>query len=106
MEYNIYIEVIIMNKKYEENAKLFKILSDVNRIKIIEMLSCNEICAFSILEKLEITQPTLSHHMRALEEVNLVSTRKEGTWTYYKLNRKMISNILVFLIQVTSHEET
>lgn len=94
-----------MDKKYEENAKLFKILSDVNRIKIIEMLSCGEICACTILEKLDITQPTLSHHMKSLEKVDLVSSRKEGTWTYYKLNRKKIGEILMFIIQITSDTE-
>ncbi|MDF2866412.1 MAG: transcriptional regulator, ArsR family [Clostridia bacterium] len=94
-----------MDKKYEENAKLFKVLSDENRIRIIEMISCDEICACNILEKLDITQPTLSHHMKVLEEVNLVSSRKDGTWTYYKLNRNKISKILMFIIQITSDNE-
>jgi ArsR family transcriptional regulator len=94
-----------MDKIYEDNAKLFKILSEVNRIKIIEMLSCDEICACTILEKLNITQPTLSHHMKVLEEVNLVISRKEGVSTYYKLNRKKIGDLLMFIIKLTTDNE-
>lgn len=94
-----------MDKKYAVNAKLFKILSDVNRIKIIEMLACGEICACVMLEKLDISQPTLSHHMKVLEKANLIVSRKEGTSIYYKLNRKKISEILMFIIQITTEDE-
>lgn len=94
-----------MDKIYEENAKVFKILSEVNRIKIVEMLSCDEICACTILEKLNITQPTLSHHMKVLEKANLVTSRKDGLWTYYKLNRKKIGDLLMFIIKLTSDNE-
>lgn len=90
-----------MKKIYIENAKLFKTLSDPNRIKIIEILSYGEVCACTILEKLNITQPTLSHHMKKLEETNLVIARKDGLWTYYRLNRKQIKDILQFIIKIS-----
>ncbi|MCX8075262.1 MAG: metalloregulator ArsR/SmtB family transcription factor [Clostridia bacterium] len=90
-----------MKDIYNENTMIFKVLSDSNRIKIIEMLSCGEICACTILEKLNITQPTLSHHMKKLEESHLVYVRKEGLWSYYSLNKKQIANILTYLIKIT-----
>lgn len=94
-----------MNDIYEENGKLFKALSDPNRIKIVEMFSCGEICACTILEKLDITQPTLSHHMKKLEELKLVHVRKEGLWSYYSLNRRKIGAMISFLIKISYDDE-
>lgn len=90
-----------MKDIYDENTMIFKALSDTNRIKIVEMLSYGEICACTILEKLNITQPTLSHHMKRLEESKLVYVRKDGLWSYYSLNKKQFANILTYLIKLT-----
>ena len=90
-----------MKDIYDENTMIFRALSDPNRIKIVEMLSYGEICACTILEKLNITQPTLSHHMKRLEESKLVYVRKDGLWSYYSLNKKQIANILTYLIKLT-----
>ena len=45
-------------QKYIEKAEMFKVLSDSNRLQIIDMLSCGEMCACKILEKFNIKQPT------------------------------------------------
>jgi len=74
-----------MELKYNEDAKAFKVLSDENRLRILEMLYSGEKCACVLLEELEITQPTLSHHMKILEESGLVSVRKEGKWSNYSI---------------------
>ena len=55
-----------MKKKYEQAALLFRALSDPNRLAIIDMIKTEEKCACKILEELQITQPTLSHHMKIL----------------------------------------
>jgi len=73
-----------MNKK--KSAAICKALSDENRLKIVEMLTDGEMCACDLLEKLEITQPTLSHHMKVLNECELVNIRKDGKWCHYFLN--------------------
>lgn len=90
-----------MEEIYIENSKLFKSFSDPNRLKIIEILSCGEMCACTILEKLNITQPTLSHHMKKLEEANVIKIRKDGLWTYYSLNKKQIKNMMIFMLQIS-----
>lgn len=53
-----------MNAK--EVAMICKALGDANRLEIVQMLSDGEKCGCKILEKFEITQPTLSHHMKTL----------------------------------------
>lgn len=73
--------------EYGETAKLFKALGDENRLYILSMLQHGERCACVLLEHVNLSQPTLSHHMKILCETHLVTSRKEGKWVYYSLNR-------------------
>lgn len=75
-----------MDNNYEVTSKMFKALSDPNRLKIIDMLSCGEKCACDILEDFNFTQPTLSHHMKVLLDCGIVKCRKEGLWSHYSLD--------------------
>ena len=63
-----------------------KALSDPNRLRIIQLLTCGEQCGCELLEQMQITQPTLSHHMKMLEDCSLVSSRRKGKWNHYSLN--------------------
>lgn len=94
-----------MDDKYARHVRLFKALADTNRMMIVDMLSCGELCACEILEKFSITQPTLSHHMKILSDCGLVSGRKEGKWTYYSLNKNVVKDFRSFLNNVTSHTD-
>ncbi len=94
-----------------ELAQFFKALGDENRLKIINILSEGERCACRLLEALNISQPTLSHHMKILCETGLVDHRKDGKWMYYSLNQAkaneanhimMIINEKVEKIQIKS----
>ena len=75
-----------MNGQYKEQAIIFKAFCDENRLMILEMLRDGEKCACVLLERLNISQSTLSHHMKILCDVGLVQVRKEGKWCHYSLN--------------------
>lgn len=92
-------------KLYKEYAPVFKALSDETRLKIVEMLSCGEMCACDILESFQITQPTLSYHMKNLTESGLVKSRKDGSWMRYSLNMELLTSIQEFLNQITTESE-
>jgi len=77
-----------MDSRYEKMAKVFKALSDPKRVKIVDMLSCGDMCACLLLKCFEITQPTLAHDMKVLSEAGIVTSRREGKKTFYSLNRK------------------
>lgn len=94
-----------MTQNYEEVSKLLKALADPNRLKIIDILSCGEECACTILEHFDFTQPTLSHHMKILMECGLVTGRKEGTWTKYSLNVAQTNRSILALMQITTPTE-
>lgn len=74
-----------------------KALSDENRVKIICMLKNSEKCACRLLEPFEMTQPTLSHHMKVLCDCGLVNGRKEGKWTHYSISKDGLSVLQNFL---------
>lgn len=94
-----------MADKYSAYADLFKILAEANRLIIIDMLSCGELCACKILERFNITQPTLSHHMKALSSRGLVNARKEGKWMYYSLNQGAMNELKFFLNDLSAPKE-
>lgn len=83
-------------KCFEKSAKIYKALSDVNRLKIINILSSEELCACKILPKFNFTQPTLSHHMKILIDSGLVIASKKGTLNCYKLNMEVIKGLEEF----------
>lgn len=90
---------------YIKKAEIFKVLSDANRLQIIDMLSCGEMCACKILEKFNITQPTLSHHLKVLTDSGLLTSRKEANWIHYKLNDKEMKEIIEFLQFISNDKE-
>lgn len=75
-----------MEDIYEANAKVFKAFCDEKRLRILEMLQSGEKCACHLLDKMDIGQSTLSHHMKILCESGVVQGRKEGKWTYYSIS--------------------
>ena len=92
---------MIFLNKYIDNARVFKAFCDENRLMILEMLQNGEKCACVLLEKLEIAQSTLSHHMKILVESGIVSARKEGKWTYYSISSDGVAVAKDLLIKLT-----
>ena len=86
-----------MSRNYEDNIKILKALGEINRLKIVDMLSSGEKCACIILENFNFTQPTLSHHMKVLIDSGIVKCRKEGTWIHYSLDKELCADVLDFL---------
>ena len=78
-------------------ATICKALGDSNRLQIVQMLSDGEKCGCKLLEAFEITQPTLSHHMRILCDCGLVTDRKEGKWHHYSLNAERFIDFQKFM---------
>ena len=84
----------------ERLASNLKTLGDVNRLRIIELLwDGQELCACKILENLEISQPTLSHHMAALRDAGVIRARRDGRWMHYRLDHDVLDAIAALLGQ-------
>lgn len=94
-----------MNQLYAEYVPVFKAISDETRLKIIDMLSCGEMCACDILEGLTISQSTLSYHMKILAESGLVNGVRQGIWMRYTLNKDKTNEMLAFFTKITGEKE-
>ncbi len=77
-------------------VEIFKALGDETRVNVIKILSKENKCACQILEAFNISQSTLSHHMKILTDSGLVVAKKEGKWVYYKINEDMFTQLKFF----------
>lgn len=88
-----------MSKKYIIQARIFKAMSDENRLKILELLHEREYNASELLVQMDFGQSTLSHHMRILLSAGIVQARKNGKWTYYSLRPEAYEEMADWLRQ-------
>ena len=89
-----------MIDRYSEYVSLLKIIADETRLKIIRRLAKGECCACDLLEALNVTQPTLSYHMKMLTACELVIARKTGIWMRYRLNPEKSKACSEFLREI------
>lgn len=75
-----------MEPNEKRMALVFKAFCDENRIRILKLLRSGEKCACVLLEDMQISQPTLSHHMKILCDSGIVSGRREGKWIHYSIS--------------------
>lgn len=88
----------------KKTALVFKALCDENRIRILRLLQSGEKCGCVLQGDLQITQPTLSHHMKILCESRIVGGRKAGKWTYYSISPEGAADAVKCLQELTRVE--
>jgi ArsR family transcriptional regulator, arsenate/arsenite/antimonite-responsive transcriptional repressor len=70
----------------DQLASQFKALADPTRVAIVNQLSgAAEVCVCNLVEAFDLSQPTVSHHLKVLREAGLVESTRRGTWAYYRL---------------------
>lgn len=75
-------------------SKIFKALSDVNRLKILKLLGARPMCVCEVMVVLDVTQPTASHHLGILEEAGLIRGKREGKWIFYEVSNSWVLRIV------------
>jgi len=70
----------------KEFIKVMKALRGPHRVKIVKMLQHGELCVCEIQAALGVSQPTVSKHLKILEEAGLLNSRKDGLWVHYRLD--------------------
>lgn len=79
-----------MEKEIGQGVEFLKIISEKNRLKILCFLGKGENCVGEICQALKLPQNLVSHHLKVLKIFNLISSRKEGTKNFYKIDQKTI----------------
>jgi ArsR family transcriptional regulator len=70
----------------ENLAAIFKALGDPTRVAIVQRLAGAEtVCVCDLNAAFDLSQPTISHHLRVLREAGLVEAERRGTWAYYRV---------------------
>lgn len=89
----------------EQMVETFKALSDMNRLQILEMLSCGEMCACDIVDGLNLSQPTISHHMKILQRAGIIMSEKRGKWMFYSIKQEKAGEILGYIKHLMSDKD-
>src|SRR6266545_8360769 len=78
----------LTDEEAEATAALFRAVADPARVKIVNLLatSAEPICACEFEPALELSQPTVSHHLKKLTEAGLLEREQRGKWAYFSLN--------------------
>ncbi len=75
-----------MTLSIKENTKLFKSLSDPNRLRILKMLQTKALCVCEITAILDLATSTVSKHLSILRETGFIIEKKDGKWVNYMIN--------------------
>ena len=82
----------------DELAARFKALADPTRVAIVNRLAAApEVCVCDLTDAFELSQPTISHHLRILREAGIVEASRRGTWAYYRLVPEAVESLRVAL---------
>jgi len=91
-----------MIKKAE---KIFKALGEKNRLRIINMLMGRSMCVCEITDIMDLSQSTVSGHLRVLKEADIIEDTKEGLWVEYSLLKRNNINKTLFKLLKTIFDE-
>ena len=80
-------------KEITRSVELLKVIADENRLKILKVLQLGEKCVCEIWKQLCLPQNLVSYHLKTLEDIKLISSRKEGLWVFYKINKKEMAKL-------------
>ena len=78
----------------DDFIKIFKVLTDKNRVRMLKMLEQKELCVCEITSVLDISVSTVSSHLSILVDSGFISVRKEGKWVYAKLKKSSGNAVL------------
>ena len=87
---------VLSDDEANATAELFKALGDPARVRILNILATSggePVCVCHLIEPLELSQPTVSHHMRKLLDAGLVEREQRGKWAYFSLNRDAVETL-------------
>jgi ArsR family transcriptional regulator len=79
----------------QEIVALFKALADPTRFEIFRLIAAqsDSICVCHITDRFDVSQPTISHHLKVLREVGLISVSRRGVWAYYAVDSRGLEQL-------------
>lgn len=88
-----------------ELARVFKALGDPVRLRLLSMIASRnggEVCVCDLTPAFDLSQPTISHHLKLLREAGLIAAERRGTWVYYRLLPEATDRLAAVLTRRTA----
>jgi len=85
---------------YSNAEKFLKAIGEETRLKIISYLTQDSFCVCELVELLQMSQPSISQHLRRLRQTEIILGGKKGKWTFYSLNKE--HELYTFVLHLTS----
>ncbi len=82
-------------EKTEKLARIFEVLGSKVRLKMLQMIAEEEKCVNFLSERMKLSQPTVSYHLKLLFNMGLVSQHKRAQWIQYKLNKERLRELIM-----------
>ncbi|MFJ9814706.1 ArsR/SmtB family transcription factor [Streptomyces sp. NPDC101151] len=92
-----------------ELAKMFKALGDPVRLRLLSMIASRaggEVCVCDLTPAFDLSQPTISHHLKLLRQAGLIDCERRGTWVYYRVLPGTLDRLSAFLATTQKAEKT
>ncbi|MFE7325598.1 ArsR/SmtB family transcription factor [Streptomyces sp. NPDC057565] len=92
-----------------ELAKLFKALGDPVRLRLLSLIASRaggEVCVCDLTPAFDLSQPTISHHLKLLRQAGLIDCERRGTWVYYWVLPATLDRLAAFLETSQTAEAT
>jgi len=88
------------------DAELLKAIAEPLRLRIVQLLSDEELCVCHLVEALDAAQPLVSHHLRVLRDAGLVETDRYRYWTYYRLRPEALAELGIAIAAIAQDTPT
>ena len=87
-------DLLASNTLVHSMSDIFRALSDPTRLRILMALESGELCVCDIAGLMDLSQPSVSHHLKALRQAGIIEFRKSGKMAFYSLKNTRISGLL------------
>jgi len=86
--------------KAKKKGRFFKALGDETRQRMLGLLLVRDLCGCELITALDMTQPTTSHHLKILEDAELIQSKRDGKWIFYGVKDKnRVSSLMKLAVE-------
>lgn len=98
----------LSDAEINNRADQLKALSNPVRLRMVDLIfhGGGEICVCEFMDHFDLSQPTISHHLKALRNAGLIESRKDGTFVYHRVNESAFSKLAALMNQVSTTEKS
>ena len=90
----------LSSRQAEQIAPLLKALADPVRLRLMSLVASHadgEACVCDLADAFELSQPTISHHLKVLHEIGLLERSKRGVWVYYRVRADALADLAALI---------